>query len=229
MSVIEDSIQPPPYKIVLLGESSVGKTSLVHRFTSNTFDVHIANTIGAAFITKLYTSHSDANRKVKFEIWDTAGQERYRSLTPMYYRNAKVALICIDLSNFESTFHTAKYWIQQLELNNSSNADDKPIEIHLIGTKYDLVQSQTTPKISQEDIETKVNELIESHGNIVKFHTTSSKEGTGIVELFEDIVVAIDDDFFKSYYDKAQSETDVQGGPIGSILNARHAATSGCC
>ena len=133
------SILPPPYKIVLLGDSSVGKTSLVHRFTTNRFDTHTPNTIGAAFITKVF-AHENHERKVKLEIWDTAGQERYRSLTPMYYRNARVALVCFDLSKFESTFNTAKYWIQQLELNNSSDSREK-IEIRLVGTKRDLVST----------------------------------------------------------------------------------------
>ena len=84
----------PPYKIVILGDWSVGKTSLVHRFTTNKFDEHTANAIGAAFITKEHHSNNNPEKKVKFEIWDTAGQERYRSLTPMYYRNAKTALVC---------------------------------------------------------------------------------------------------------------------------------------
>ena len=65
----------PSVKLVLLGDSSVGKTLLAHRFSTDKFDPHTANTIGAAYITKDFTSK---DRSVKFEIWDTAGQERYR-------------------------------------------------------------------------------------------------------------------------------------------------------
>ncbi|RLV96274.1 Vacuolar protein sorting-associated protein 21 [Spathaspora sp. JA1] len=237
MSEIGDSgISPPPYKIVLLGESSVGKTSLVQRFTSNTFDIHVANTIGAAFITKLYTSRTMKDRTVKFEIWDTAGQERYRSLTPMYYRNAKLALICFDLNNFEYTFNAAKYWIQQLELNNSGEPEENAVKIQLVGTKSDLVKPDPTKsaqerEIADREMGDRLMELSRSHSNIVGFERTSSKEGSSVADLFEDIVIHIDEDFFKTYYERARTEQDAEGGgPIGSILNARHAAaTSGCC
>lgn len=212
------SILPPPYKIVLLGDSSVGKTSLVHRFTTNRFDTHTPNTIGAAFITKEFSPHENHERKVKLEIWDTAGQERYRSLTPMYYRNARVALVCFDLSKFESTFNTAKYWIQQLELNNSSDSREK-IEIRLVGTKRDLVSTIDDATKDQ------VNKLITEHSNVVKFHETSSKEGTGIESLFEDIVTNIEETFFTQYYEKNRDTSD----QIGNMLRTRQTSNSYCC
>ena len=84
------SILPPPYKIVLLGILPWEKRRL-YTDSQYRFDTHTPNTIGAAFITKEFSPHENHERKVKLEIWDTAGQERYRSLTPMYYRNARVA------------------------------------------------------------------------------------------------------------------------------------------
>ncbi len=212
------SILPPPYKIVLLGDSSVGKTSLVHRFTTNRFDTHTPNTIGAAFITKEFSPHENHERKVKLEIWDTAGQERYRSLTPMYYRNARVALVCFDLSKFESTFNTAKYWIQQLELNNSSDSREK-IEIRLVGTKRDLVSTIDDATKDQ------VNKLITEQSNVVKFHETSSKEGTGIESLFEAIVTNIEETFFTQYYEQNRDTSD----QIGNMLRTRQTSNSYCC
>ena len=77
---MSENKQYPSYKVVVLGESSVGKTSLVHRFTSNRFDTRTSNTIGAAFTTKVYSTPDKPDRKINLEIWDTAGQERYRSL-----------------------------------------------------------------------------------------------------------------------------------------------------
>lgn len=232
-----DSIPPPPYKVVLLGESSVGKTSLAHRFTTNLFDLHTANTIGAAFITKIYTSNTNPERKVKFEIWDTAGQERYRSLTPMYYRNAKIALICLDLHNFEPTFATAKYWIQQLELNNTGSTED--IMIHLVGTKLDLLRKEnddendvhTHHQLSEEEISDKLHEYhLNNASNIKQIHMTSSKDGTGINELFEQIVENIDEEFFTSYYASIGTDRAAGGGgQIGSILSGRGVAESKCC
>ena len=123
----------PTLKLVLLGDSSVGKSSLVNRFALDSFDAHLPNTIGAAFISKEHTSNG---RTAKFEIWDTAGQERYQSLTPMYYRNAKVALVCFDLSA-KTLFSRAKFWAGQLRVLGPQD-----ILVFVVGTKNDLVQEQ---------------------------------------------------------------------------------------
>ncbi|CAK9438444.1 uncharacterized protein LODBEIA_P26680 [Lodderomyces beijingensis] len=213
-----ESQPPPDYKIVVLGESAVGKTSLVHRFTSDSFEAHTTNTIGAAYITKIYSSRQRPEHHFKLEIWDTAGQERYRSLTPMYYRNAKTALVCFDLANFASTFTTAKYWIQQLELNNSSTSDK--VDIRLIGTKADLVKDESV----MQSVSRQVQELVESEESVVSFHETSSKSNVGIVELFDDIVDGISDSFIESYYNQLNSPRENVGLMLGSRNNA-----SSCC
>ena len=84
------------FKLVLLGESAVGKSSIVLRFVKDQFDSYRESTIGAAFLTQ--TISLDENTTVKFEIWDTAGQERYKSLAPMYYRNANCAVVVYDIT-----------------------------------------------------------------------------------------------------------------------------------
>ena len=84
------------FKLVLLGESAVGKSSLVLRFVKDSFDDYRESTIGAAFLTQ--TISLDESSTVKFEIWDTAGQERYKSLAPMYYRNANCAVVVYDIT-----------------------------------------------------------------------------------------------------------------------------------
>ncbi|KAK6463345.1 small GTPase superfamily [Scheffersomyces coipomensis] len=219
----------PNLKLVILGESSVGKTALVHRFITNKFDSQTTNTIGAAFITKTYHSQKDPQRRLKLEIWDTAGQERYRSLTPMYYRNAKVALVCFDLSNFDDTFKTAKFWIDQLQLNSSSNAEDV-INIRLIGNKFDLIESST--EVDTVEIQKKIDEFIISfntHNNTnIRYNHTSAKTGSGIQELFDEIIDDIEDDFFTEFQNRTTSTTE---GQIGSILDARMngAPSSTCC
>lgn len=85
-----------------VGESAVGKSSLVNRFAKDQFDDFRESTIGAAFLTQ--TISLDANTTVKFEIWDTAGQERYKSLAPMYYRNANCAVVVYDITQSVSLF-----------------------------------------------------------------------------------------------------------------------------
>lgn len=99
------------FKLVLLGESSVGKSSLVLRFVKGQFHEFQESTIGAAFLTQ--TVQID-DTTVKFEIWDTAGQERYHSLAPMYYRGAQAAIVVYDISNKE-TFHKGK-WFMWIDL-----------------------------------------------------------------------------------------------------------------
>ena len=83
-------------KCVFLGNEATGKTSIVERYTKGTFNIFTQSTIGASFNAKPIIKK---DLKIKLDIWDTAGQERYRSMTPMYYRNADVAFICVDLSS----------------------------------------------------------------------------------------------------------------------------------
>ncbi|ODV76950.1 ras-domain-containing protein [Suhomyces tanzawaensis NRRL Y-17324] len=216
-------VPPPPYKVVLLGDSSVGKTSLVTRFTTSRFNQHTANTIGAAFITK---EHSVDDRKVHFEIWDTAGQERYRSLTPMYYRNARVALVCFDMDNVEESLNTAKYWIDQLAVNGGTDSS-VPIRIKLVGNKRDLLQTHEDTRRQEEQ------EAIEgfcSENDLEQLWETSAKDGHGVNELFDGIVKDIEEDFFTEYYQRAE---DARGrsdslGQLGFILNRRE-ANNNCC
>jgi len=99
------------FKLVLLGDSAVGKSSLVLRFVKKQFYEYQESTIGAAFLTQTVNVKDYV---VKFEIWDTAGQERYHSLAPMYYRGAAAAVVVYDLTNRQS-FVRAKSWVKELQ------------------------------------------------------------------------------------------------------------------
>lgn len=216
----ETELPLPSYKVVILGDSSVGKTSLAHRFTTNEFDTNLANTIGAAFITQDYQSKNN-DRKLRFEIWDTAGQERYRSLTPMYYRNSKVALICYDLSNIEYSFSKGKYWIEQLKLNNESTNENE-IKIILVGTKHDLVESVNT---------TVINDFKDENPRIKEF-VTSSRTGEGISDIFDFIIDEIPDSFFDNHYKKLREEAENNNKSQGiNFLNNQFTSlnNSSCC
>jgi GTPase SAR1 family protein len=85
-------------KLVLLGESAVGKSSLVLQFVKGQFDDYRESTIGAAFLTQTVQREKDGNF-IKFELWDTAGQERYKSLAPMYYRSSHAAVVVYDITS----------------------------------------------------------------------------------------------------------------------------------
>src|SRR3990167_8961529 len=97
-------------KLVLLGDTDVGKTSISTRILKNTFYNYLESTIGASFHILRYNYN---NINLIYHIWDTSGQERYRSLCPMYYRDADVVLICYDIANSIS-FKSVDYWIKEL-------------------------------------------------------------------------------------------------------------------
>merc|ERR1712177_191054 len=134
------------FKLVLLGESAVGKSSLVLRFVKGQFHEFQESTIGAAFLTQTVALDDST---VKFEIWDTAGQERYRSLAPMYYRGAAAAIVVYDITNPDS-FTGAKSWVKELQRRGDPN-----VVIALAGNKADL---ESRRKVEFEEANTYAEE-----------------------------------------------------------------------
>ena len=116
---------------MLLGDSNVGKTSLVLRFVKNQFNADPVSTVGAAFLQSPVTDDS-LDEKIQFGIWDTAGSERYKALAPMYYRGAEVAIVVYDITSFKS-FEGAKNWVRDLKLYGQPN-----VVIALAANKCDL-------------------------------------------------------------------------------------------
>merc|ERR1711939_58854 len=159
------------FKLVLLGESAVGKSSLVLRFVKDQFDDYRESTIGAAFLTQ--TIALDEQTTVKFEIWDTAGQERYKSLAPMYYRNANCAVVVYDITQ-ASSLDKAKSWVKELQRQASEN-----IVIALAGNKSDMV----TDNPDKRAIQTADAEQYAKEAGLL-FFETSAKTSTNVKELF---------------------------------------------
>ncbi|KAF8628230.1 hypothetical protein AX15_004009 [Amanita polypyramis BW_CC] len=155
------------FKLVLLGESAVGKSSLVLRFVKDQFDDYRESTIGAAFLTQTVTLEDQTT--VKFEIWDTAGQERYKSLAPMYYRNANCAVVVYDITQATS-LEKARTWIRELQ-----RQADPSIVIALCGNKLDLAARR---QVSQEE----AKKYAEEEG--LMWVETSAKTGEGVAEVF---------------------------------------------
>ncbi|PWN35548.1 putative GTP-binding protein ypt5 [Meira miltonrushii] len=164
---MSSSRSPLSFKLVLLGESAVGKSSLVLRFVKDQFDDYRESTIGAAFLTQ--TVSLDEQTTVKFEIWDTAGQERYKSLAPMYYRNANCAVVVYDITQ-PSSLEKAKSWIRELQRQADSN-----IIIALAGNKTDLA--------SRRAVQTEEAEKYAAEENLL-FLETSAKDSYNVSELF---------------------------------------------
>merc|ERR1712137_1283654 len=116
-------------KVVLLGQHDVGKTCLVDRYLHGKFKYNVTATVGAAFGAKKVEVSGSS---ITLGIWDTAGAERYESMSRIYYRSARAAIVCYDLTN-KATFEKVEFWIDEL-LTNEENCD-----IYIVGTKMNLL------------------------------------------------------------------------------------------
>ncbi|XP_055348928.1 ras-related protein Rab6-like isoform X3 [Paramacrobiotus metropolitanus] len=151
------------YKLVFLGEQSVGKTSLITRFMYDTFDSNYQATIGIDFLSK--TMYLE-DRAVRLQLWDTAGQERFRSLIPSYIRDSTVAIIVYDITTDATSFQQTSKWIEDVR-----NERGNDVIIMLVGNKTDLAEKR---QVSTEDGETKAKE------HKVMFIETSAKTGYNV-------------------------------------------------
>ncbi len=107
-------------KVVLIGESGVGKTCIMERFVNNTFCSVLMSTTGASFKTKLVDIEGET-QTIKFEIWDTAGQERFRSLAKVFYKNAAVCILVYDITRRTSFEELKKYWVGVIKENTKED------------------------------------------------------------------------------------------------------------
>lgn len=103
-------------KLVLVGESGMGKTSIITRFTEGTFDKNSPSTVGASYITKKIQIPK-FGQQINLNIWDTAGQETYRGLTKIFYKDASIAILVYDITNRKSFTEVQNYWYKQLKEN----------------------------------------------------------------------------------------------------------------
>ena len=125
------------FKLILIGDSCVGKSNILLKYLKNQFNENSKTTIGVEFGTKNIIIN---NKRIKIQIWDTAGQERYRSITSAYYKGAKGALIVYDITR-KNTFDNIDKWITDLKLNL-----DKNICIIILGNKSDLIDKREINK-----------------------------------------------------------------------------------
>jgi len=161
-------------KILIIGESGVGKSSLLLRFTDDTFDPEQASTIGVDFKVKTLTV--EGNNKAKLAIWDTAGQERFRTLTPSYYRGAQGVILVYDVSSKQS-FNKLDAWLNELET---------------FATKHDLVKMLVGNKIDKERREVSKEEGLKfARKHRMLFIEASAKTKEGVQYAFEELVEKI--------------------------------------
>jgi small GTP-binding protein len=155
-------------RVVLIGNSQVGKTSLIHRFVRSSFEKQQKSTIGAVFHTYEQTWEG---RQVIMQIWDTAGQEKYRSLGPIYYRNSAAGIAVFDLTS-KDTLAGLETWIVEFK-----KYTENPL-LFIVGNKSDLAEDRA---VTEEEAQS----FAVTQGGTCFF--TSAKNGDGVKELFEKV------------------------------------------
>ena len=182
------------FKLVLIGDTCVGKSCILVRFSDDIFNDNYVTTIGVDFRFKTMVIK---NKVAKIQIWDTAGQERYRSITTAYYRGAAAIIICCDCTNKES-FNNVKNWIEEIAKYTDENTVDKIVFMN----KCDLSDERTIKKDEIEKFEKE---------NGIKVLEVSAKTGEGIDNAFEYIISKLIDKNEK----KNNNTLTLQGGGMG--------------
>ena len=157
-------------KVVLLGETGVGKTCLIERYTKSEFHDNFAPTLGGTFIEK-EVGYKTYNKTIKFQIWDTAGQEKYRSINKLFYSDANIAILVYDITRKETFDEIKNYWYEQVKENAPKN-----IQMVIVGNKSDLYEFQEVPT---ED----VKQYAEEFG--ASAYECSAKTSVGVEEVFK--------------------------------------------
>ncbi|GMF46684.1 unnamed protein product [Phytophthora fragariaefolia] len=195
-------------KLVIIGPTDVGKTSITMRYCHGSFSTPTSATIGASFLQKRVIVGDDAGtrRKLTLQIWDTAGQERFRSMAPMYYRNAKAAILVFDLQS-EASFEKIKEWLQgasALLLLHLQHHVGDDIVLAVVGNKSDVSSSFDFAKAQQ---------FADEIGALV--FRTSAKTGEGVQALFESLAVQL-----LKKHDQEQRTRARDGSRVGSAAGA---------
>ncbi|CAL9122528.1 unnamed protein product [Musa textilis] len=187
------------FKVVLIGDSGVGKSNLLSRFTRNEFCLESKSTIGVEFATRTLQVEG---RIIKAQIWDTAGQERYRAITSAYYRGALGAILVYDVTK-PTTFENVSRWLKELRDHADPN-----IVIMLIGNKTDLKQLRA---VASEDAQG----YAEKEG--LSYIETSALEATNVEQAFQLILAEI----YRVISKKNISSDDPGPGIAGSVKEGK--------
>ncbi|KAG0997401.1 hypothetical protein G6F28_002929 [Rhizopus arrhizus] len=186
------------FKVVLIGDSGVGKTNLLSRFTRNEFNLESKSTIGVEFATR---SVQVDNKTVKSQIWDTAGQERYRAITSAYYRGAVGALLVYDIAKYQ-TYENVMRWLKELRDHADSN-----IVVMLVGNKSDLRHLRAVPTEEAKQF---------AADNGLSFIETSALDSSNVELAFQRILTEI----YRIVSNKAlESSNDVIRPTAGQTIN----------
>ena len=184
------------YKVLLLGDSTVGKTCFLLRYCDKTFQEAHLSTIGLDYRLKTMTLKNGKN--IKLQIWDTAGQDRFRAITKNYYKGANGIILIYDVTNVQS-YENVKNWISQIRDEANPN-----VVIYLAGNKVDV--SEQDKLVKTEDGQKIADEFK------LPFYETSAKNGVNINKIFEDLVEVIDEIYSKLEVPKTEQKNKLYNG-----------------
>ena len=184
------------YKVLLLGDSSVGKTCFLLRYCDKSFQEAHLSTIGLDYRLKSMTLQNDKN--IKLQIWDTAGQDRFRAITKNYYKGANGIILIYDVTNKQS-YENVKNWLTQIKEEANPN-----VIIYLAGNKIDVEEDQRV--ITTEDGQKIADEYK------LPFKETSAKNGINVNEIFQELVEKIDETFSKLEIPKGEQKNKLSTG-----------------
>ena len=196
-------------KIIVVGDSGVGKTNLINRFASDKFDTNSKATIGVEFVYKTLKINKEV---IKVEVWDTAGQERYRAITSSYYKGAKGAIMVYDITN-EDSFNNVESWMNEVTKKGKTD-----MQFLLVGNKKDLINDR---KVTEQKGIDKAKEL-----NMNLFEA-SALEKTNVNEAFNYLVKEIYLNIRKEK--NINTNNDEKIGQGGIALNTNKKKRKKCC
>jgi Ras-related protein Rab-1A len=196
------------FKLLLIGDSGVGKSSLLHRFADDIYTDSYISTIGVDFKIK---TMSVGDKMVKLQIWDTAGQERFRNITSSYYRGAQGIIVVYDITDVDS-FNNVKQWLSEIDRYASENVDKL-----LVGNKSDLEPARQVTKAMAEEFAESLQ---------VKCIETSAKESSNVDDAFRSMAFTI-----MSRMEKvpAGKQVEAKGQRLTAMNKFKEQRRSQCC
>lgn len=192
------------YKLLLLGNSGVGKTCLLLRYCDNIYNESHVATIGIDYLIKQVQYK---NKSIKLQIWDTAGQDRFRSITQSYFKGSQGVMLVYDVTSMDS-FNSVKHWVTQIK----ENVKDNDIVILLLGNKLDS---------DNREVESNLAEEFADENNLL-FMEASAKDNINVAKAFEKLYINI-------YDSGIVGRETIKKVMIKEELQAESSASSSCC
>lgn len=206
------SLPEHKFKVVLLGDGRVGKTSLLNRYVNNSYADPSPSTVAASFLEKTVVlpqheeAHRDTATTARLAIWDTAGQERFHSLGPIYYRDADGAVLVYDITDADS-FHRVQAWVKELR---RMVGDESDISVAVVGNKTDLESERV---LLQKHVEDYVASVGGTH------YQASAKTGNNVHRVFEGLTQRMMDNW------QTRQANHANGGTANLLAGGTHKLT----